>query len=74
MLDRVPFNGVSAAIAYPTAEKAPALVLLQEYWGLNAQILAIAGERKLIGGQEDQLIDIALMLKAKQDAEVGTTA
>jgi len=46
--------------AYRTAER---------YDVSGAEILLRAGQRKLVGGQEDQLIDIALELRAKQDAD-----
>ena len=42
MLDRVSFNGGEGVIAYPKADQAPALVVLQEWWGINDQIQAIA--------------------------------
>ena len=41
-----------------------AFTLAERYQVSGAQILVRAGERRLVGGQEDQLIDIALELRA----------
>ncbi|MEO6083740.1 MAG: 4-hydroxy-2-oxovalerate aldolase [Umezawaea sp.] len=43
-----------------------AFVQAERYQVSGAQILVRAGERKLVGGQEDQLIDIALELRREQ--------
>src|SRR3546814_16660788 len=40
----------------------------ERYGVSGAPILLEAGERKLSGGQDDQLIDIARQLKARKDA------
>ncbi len=43
----IPFGdgqSLSAAIAFPKADKAPVIVLIHEWWGLNDQIKAVAAE------------------------------
>ena len=37
-------RSVSAALALPAAQKAPAVVLIHEWWGLNDQIKAVAAD------------------------------
>jgi 4-hydroxy 2-oxovalerate aldolase len=41
----------------------------ERYGVSGAHILVRAGQRKLVGGQEDQLVDIALELRAEADAK-----
>jgi 4-hydroxy 2-oxovalerate aldolase len=45
-----------------------AFSLAERYSVSGAQILVRAGARRLVGGQEDQLIGIALELRAEADA------
>lgn len=40
---------VSASLALPAAEKAPAVILIHEWWGLNDQIKAVAAELANMG-------------------------
>jgi 4-hydroxy 2-oxovalerate aldolase len=44
----------------------------ERYGVSGAEILLRCGERKLVGGQEDQIIDIALELAGEQGHPVGT--
>lgn len=40
---------ISAALALPDAQNAPAVLLIHEWWGLNAQIKAVAAEFASLG-------------------------
>lgn len=40
---------VNASLALPTVEKAPAVILIHEWWGLNDQIKAVAAELANLG-------------------------
>lgn len=40
---------ISAAVALPDADKAPAIILIHEWWGLNDQIKAVAAELANMG-------------------------
>lgn len=40
---------VTAALALPTAEKAPTVLLIHEWWGLNDQIKSVAAELATMG-------------------------
>lgn len=42
-------NKAGAALALPEAEKAPAIILIHEWWGLNDQIKAVASELAKMG-------------------------
>ena len=52
-LDTVTMNvngaAVAAALALPEAEKAPAMLLIHEWWGLNDQIKSVAAELTNMG-------------------------
>jgi len=51
-----------------------AFIQAERYGVSGAEILVRAGERKLVGGQEDQLIDIALELQREGPAEAVNSA
>ncbi|MCE1234960.1 MAG: dienelactone hydrolase family protein [Hyphomicrobiales bacterium] len=63
-------HALSAAIAYPKAEKAPALVIIHEWWGLNDQIKTVATE---FAAQGYLVIAVDLYGKVAKDAAEAKT-
>ncbi len=75
-------TSVSGSLALPEAEKAPVVILVHEWWGLNDQIKAVAAELAgmgyaalavdLYGGKAATDADGAKALMSALDAEVAT--
>ena len=72
-LDTVTINvdgaAVAAALALPKAEKAPAILLIHEWWGLNDQIKSVAAELANMG-----YVALAVDLYAGEVATTGAAA
>lgn len=72
---------VHASLALPAAEKAPAVILIHEWWGLNDQIKAVAAELAnlgyvalavdLYGGKVASTPDEAKALMSNLDPEIA---
>ncbi|MFM2318637.1 MAG: hypothetical protein RLZZ215_1258 [Pseudomonadota bacterium] len=72
---------VKASLALPAAEKAPAVILIHEWWGLNDQIKAVAAELAnlgylalavdLYGGKVASTPDEAKALMSDLDPEIA---
>lgn len=83
----IPYGGdqkLTGALALPNAGKGPAVLLIHEWWGLNDQIKAVAGELaalgyvalavNLYGAPAATTPDVAQKLASSIDAERTTAA